>query len=142
MEHGKLDFESGGLVTVFIFDGLVATLQHPKLDRRAVKAQRWSAALYAWRFEPTVCAHLRRLVTQYGVTVEIVTWHPAGFAALVHERLWALDVPVAETHSEEFAEYSPRVATDCQISEVYDPDPDHRWAYGFKTREFFPGVLY
>ena len=67
--------------------------------------------------------------------VEVLTWHPAGFAEVVHDRLWTLGVQVRETRASSYGYESQKIATDPTVSVVYDADPAHRMGYGFKARE-------
>lgn len=140
MERGQLGIENQTSV-VFVFEGLIAKISQPRLERLAIRAHQWESALALWEFDVQVCDYITTLVVKHEVPVDVITWHAKGFAEALHDRLWALDVPVRSTRERSYAAYSHRAATDNFINLVYDPDPAHRFGYGFKAREFSTGRL-
>jgi hypothetical protein len=82
------------------------------------------------------------LMARFAARIEVITWRPPGFAQAVYDRLWALDIPVSEVHSPlSYQSISQRIATDPQVTAVYDADPRHRFGYGFKARDFVAGQM-
>jgi hypothetical protein len=134
MERGKVA-PFGRQVVYFVFDGLIATCQHQRQERTFLRLHQWSLAMDLWELEPKVCDWIFTVVG-YGYPVDVITWHPQGFADLISEKLWANDVPINEVHATEYRLISHRFATDNEVRCVYDPDPAHRFGYGFKAREF------
>jgi hypothetical protein len=137
MERGELGVAYKP-VTVFVFEGLIAQLKSPKTERLNLRAHRWDAALYNWAFDQQVLDYINAALQRFEAIVDVFTWHPPEFAQRLHDYLWQVDVPVRETKSTRYDVMSIRVATDPEVSIVYDPDPAHRWGYGFKAREFDP----
>ena len=86
--------------------------------------------------EQAVCDRMHWLLSR-DVPVDVVTWRPHGFSEALRDLLWEHNVPVRDVKSGSYANLSPWVATDPYTSTVYDPDPDHRYGYGFKARDFF-----
>lgn len=140
MERGELA-PGGAPATIFVFDELIAHCTHPKIESLAIKSHRWQVAFDCWELDHDICNYIGRLVHVYFRPVEIITWRPPGFADVVNTELYRLDVPVRHTTSREFEYLSPQLATDTDVDTVYDPDPEHRWSYGFKAREFDLGQL-
>ncbi len=141
MERGQLA-EWSGAVTLFVFEDLLATCGAPHRESAMVKAQRWDRALSYWEFDAKVLDHLYDLMARYAATVEVATWHPPGFAPVLKEHIWGLGVPISDTFSAlSYASLSQHIATDPRVTTVYDPDPSHRFGYGFKAREFAAGQM-
>ena len=40
-----------------------------------------------------------------------------------------------DVYAGEYKDISPNLATDPGVSTVYDPDPHHRFGYGYKARK-------
>jgi hypothetical protein len=141
MERGQLGIAYQP-TTVFIFDGLIATCGHPRVEKLAVTAARWERALACWDWNMRVLDHMHDMLSRFEAHIEVITWRPTAFAQLVHDRLWEMDVPVSETTSAlSYQSASQRIATDQRITAVYDGDPTHRHGYGFKAREFTAGQM-
>lgn len=138
MEHGQLFIEEE-VLTMFVFEDLIAHLDHPRMERLALKGRRFEAAIAQWSFDVRALDHVSRLINHYQQPVEVITWHPHEFGVLIHERLWDMDVQVRDVRSGDYSSLSPWIATDPTISCVYDADPTHRFGYGFKAREFVAG---
>lgn len=124
---------------MFVFEDLIAHLDHPRMERLALKGRRFEAAIAQWSFDVRALDHVSRLINHYQQPVEVITWHPHEFGVLIHERLWDMDVQVRDVRSGDYIALSPWIATDPTISCVYDADPAHRFGYGFKAREFVAG---
>lgn len=141
MLHGELA-PGGQPTTVFIFDGLIAKLTSPRMNKFALKMRRYEMAIDdAWEFEIEALDYINHLAGKYGIPIEVVTWQPHGFARALQERFESMDVSVQRTKSEIYRHISPTIATDNEINMVYDPDPDHRFGYGYKARDFNTGLL-
>jgi len=138
MERGQLGVDDRP-ATVFVFDGLIAVCEQPRLERWHLRLRHWDQALQAWTFDYRVCDYIYNLIGRYNLPIDVVTWRPSGFAAALHDRLWEMDVPVRETKSAVYRSLSQRIATDPMVSIVYDADESHRYAYGYKRREFSIG---
>lgn len=142
MERGELAVGGSRPTTVFVFEGLIAHFSRSRLarlERTALRLHKWEIALDFWAFDQQVCDYMHRLIYAFELPVEVITWHPFGFDDVLHDRLWAMDVPVQSTTSGEYSSLSPRLAVNQEIGLVYDADPSHRFGYGFKCREFSVG---
>jgi hypothetical protein len=139
VERGQIAFEPMP-TTVFVFDGLIAHLEHPRVEKTALKLRQFAAALDAWVLDYRVCDYISRLITQFNTPVDVLTWRPSKFAHLLQDRLWEQDVYVDEVKSTVYEHISQQIAIDTKITMVYDPDPMHRFGYGFKAREFDVGT--
>jgi len=135
MERGQLGIENR-VSTVFIFENLIGHLQRPKTEFVYLKTRQWKQAVSCWVFDQHVCDYIYGLISRYDVPVDVVTWHGTEFAEALHTKLWDHRVPVRNTNSADYSSLSPWVATDTTISTVYDPDPNHRFGYGYKARDF------
>lgn len=133
MERGQFAVETLPC-WLFVFDGLIAHCDRPKAERLAVRARRWTTAFSMWAVNYKVCDYMN-LVMSRGMQVEVLTWHEPEFAELVHDRLWSMGVRVRETRSSDYAWESPHIAVDSLVQVVFDPDPSHRFGYGWKARE-------
>ena len=140
MERGQLGIESRAS-TVFVFEDLIAHLDHPTAERFALRFRRWDMAVDAWTFDIGVCNHIEMLTDRYDIPVEVITSHAAGFAEVLADRMADRGLHVQEVKSGPYEYFSPRYAVDPMITTVYDPDPRHRRGYGFKCREFFLGSV-
>lgn len=140
MIRGKLGVEDTK-ATLFVFEGLIATVTHPRWEAFCRRTARWDKALTYWRFDTQVCDYMHDLMSRWNAVVEVLTWREPPFAELLYNRLWELDVPVRDVRSAVYRHASPWLATDPRVSVVYDADPDHRFGYGFKAREFSPFVV-
>jgi len=138
MERGQLGVDDRP-ATVFIFENLVAVCARERVERAQLRLHRWTQALDLWDFDLAVCDYIYRLIDRFNLPVDVITWRPPGFAAVLHDRLWEMDVSVRDTRSGEYRLLSQRIATDPTISTVYDADPTHRFGYGYKAREFSIG---
>jgi hypothetical protein len=134
MERGKLDFGSKP-TTVFVFDGLIGLLHHPKLEKIALATHRWRLAIDAWNFQYRVCDYINRLAS-YGVPIEVITWRPQEFAEEINSKLWSMDTAVQHVRSAVYEEANWQISVDINVNLVYDPDPAHRHSYGYKGRQF------
>lgn len=140
MERGELGISARpGLV--FVFEGLIAHLEHQRIEKAALRTHKWDIALDQWVFALDVRSYMQRMLSHYDTPIDVLTWRPIGFAEALYERLWYYDLPVRSTHSTTYAMASPQMATDPAITVVYDADPDHRFGYGFKARQFNVGQL-
>ena len=135
MERGEI-FSQGKPTRVFVFDSVIGELVHPLVEKAALRVRRYEAAFDAWNIRPKVCDYMRRLSEQYDTPIEVITWRPHGFADVINDRLWGLDVYVSRVRALEYQDASPLFATDTTVSCVYDDDPAHRVGYGWKCREF------
>lgn len=138
--HGNLGIERRS-VTIFVFEELIAHLERPSFEKWALKGHKWAVALDCWEFDTDVCNWMYELMHRHNAVLDVMTWHPQGFADLVHERLWDIDIPVLSAKSAVFESVSPRLAIDDEVICVFDADPDHRFSYGFKSRELQLGRL-
>lgn len=134
MERGKLGIDSR-TTTVFVFDGLIAHLQRPRIERLALAAHQWDRAVNTWVFDVKVCDRMRELIDRYQQAVEVLTWRPKPFADVVSDRLLTLRIFVRSVETDTYTAASPRIATDRSVNAVYDIDPFHRHGYGWKCRE-------
>lgn len=134
MERGELAID-GRASTVFVFDGLIANCFRPQAAKWAVRRRHWEAALDFWEFDRRVCQYMYALMSRYLIPVEVITYQPHGFARVLKDRLFDMDLPVRDVTAGEFKNFSQVFAIDKSISTVYDPDPKHRLSYGYKVRE-------
>ena len=134
MERGKLDF-TYAVATVFVFDGLIAELNSPRLYAADKLLGRWRQSLNYWDFNQHALDRMYELMSRFNVPVEVITWQPPQFAEVLNDRLWELKVPVRGTRSTSYPVASSSLAIDDDVNTVYDADPTHRFGYGFKGRE-------
>ena len=134
MERGDLAID-GRAATVFVFDGLIANCFRPKAEKWALRRRHWEAALDFWAFDHRVCNYMHALMSRYLIPVEVITWHPHGFAHALSDRLNDMQLPVREVTATDYTQASMIIATDPNINTVYDADPHHRMSYGYKVRE-------
>lgn len=134
MEKGEIA-AWGRPIVYFVFDGLVAEVSNERTERAFIRLHRWAMALDLWAFNITVLDWMHQVMGRNFI-VNVITWHPAPFAELVNAKLWDLDVPVLDVMSTEYRLVTHRFGTDPEVRCVYDPDPAHRFGYGFKGREF------
>jgi hypothetical protein len=128
--------------TVFVFEGLLAHCTATRREAAAVKAQQWEWALGYWEWDVQVLDHLHDMMARFQSQIEVVTWHPPGFATVLRDRIWELAVPVSDCFSAlSYGSLSQHLATDRNVTAVYDPDPQHRFGYGFKCRDFTLGQM-
>lgn len=141
MERGDLGIDNGP-TTMFVFDELIATCVRPKIEKVMLSGNRWSAALGCWDFNILVMDTIHDMLSRFQARIEVITWRPPGFAEVLYDRMWELDVPVSDVHSPiSYMSISQRIATDPSVNAVFDADPRHRLGYGFKCREFTPGQM-
>jgi hypothetical protein len=138
MQRGELSV-SGRPAIYFVFDGLIADLANKRLERGLIRLHKWEMALDLWTFNVKVCDWMHTLIGR-DHPVDVLTWHTEGFAQVLSDRLYSMDVPVQTVHATEYRFASHRLATDHDVVCVYDPDPSHRFGYGFKCREFSPST--
>lgn len=134
MERGDLAIDNRA-ATVFVFDGLVASCYREKAAKWAVRRHHWDNALEYWAFDVRVCNYMDALMSRYGNPVEVITWQPHGFARVLSDRLWDMGLPVRDVTAGEYKHMSQNLAIDTGINIVYDPDPHHRYGYGYKVKE-------
>jgi hypothetical protein len=140
VEHGELGVRERPS-TIFVFEGLIAQLEHKRRERTALRLHQWELALDQWVFDLQVRSHMQMLMERYGIPLQVLTWRPIGFADALHDRLWYYNIPVSFTKSSIYQMSSQEIATDPGITHVYDADPAHRFGYGFKVREFHAGQV-
>lgn len=134
MERGNLAID-GRQSAVFVFENLIATCAHGKTEKGLIRLRRFDAALDLWHFDYRVLDYMHGLMSRYGVPVEVLTWHPHGFARVLADRLWDHDLPVRDVYAGDYENVSQQIAIDGSVSIVYDADKHHRWGYGWKCRE-------
>jgi hypothetical protein len=139
MERGKLGIEDRQKI-FFVFDDLVAKLARPRAEALSLRLHQWESAVEAWQFDLQVCDFMNACIYRYNTIVEVVTWRPKGFAEALKDRLWELDVPVERVRSGDYPTLSQHFAMDTEVLMIFDPDPNHRFGYGFKAREFSAGM--
>lgn len=120
---------------VFVFDGLIANCFRPKAAKWDLRRRNYEAALDYWAFDHRVCNYMDAIMRRYNTPVEVITWQPHGFAKVLADRLWEMELPVREVTAGEYKNLSPNFAIDKNIGTVYDPDMSHRFGYGYKVRE-------
>jgi hypothetical protein len=141
MERGELGV-SDELTTVFVFDTLLAHCRYHRRETALLRMGSWQKALACWEWDAQVLDHMHDMLARFAARIEVITYRPTGFAQAVHDRLWELEVPVADTISVlSYQSASQRMATDPRIQTVYDGDRAHRFGYGFKAREFVAGQM-
>lgn len=141
MERGQLGIDNHQS-TVFVFDGLIGNLLRPRTHRALINMRQWEYALDLWEFDIKVCDYISALMSRYGLSVDVLTWQPQGFANALQDKLWKMRVPVQEVRSSTYRIESPHAATDDSISVVFDGDLTHRMGYGYKAREFDPRKVF
>lgn len=136
MERGQLGKVEASPAVVFVFEGLIGKLAQRRLEKVSLRMRRWESALDCWGFDYQVCDYINACITRFNTPIEVITSRAPGFAELVHDRLWDMECPVDRTRSGSYRIMSQRFATDPKVGIVYDPDPKHRYGYGYKAREF------
>jgi hypothetical protein len=134
VERGDLAIDNRA-ATVFVFDGLIANCFRPQAVKWALRRRHWENAMDLWAFDHRVCNYMDALMRKYNVPVEVITWQPHGFARVLSDRLWEMQLPVRDVIAGTYKNMSQTIAIDTGVSTVYDPDPHHRYAYGYKVRE-------
>lgn len=141
MERCQLFFEVGP-ATIFVFDDLLAHLKNKRMEKVALAAHQWALAFDAWQADLVVCNYIRQFTEKYPtVPVELITWRPSGFADCIRDFTSDLRIPIRDVRFGSYEELSPSIATDNDVQIVYDPDPHHRFGYGFKARQFSTTAL-
>jgi hypothetical protein len=140
MERGQLGLDDRPSI-VFVFDGLIAKLKSRRLLSLYCRAHQWEAALSLWEFDYRVCDYTAMMISRYGTPVEVLTWQPYGFGDILYDRLWEMDVQVRSVRCSEYIYETSHIATDPSASLVYDANPEHRFGYGFKCRDFDPARI-
>lgn len=135
MERGELAADERR-AAIFVFDGLLANCEHPRYERRALKQRDWEKALDAWVWNYRAVDFAYNLMSRYDTPVEVITWHAHGFARTLSDRLYDMGLPVRDVTGGDYERLSQTIAIDNNINTVFDPDPAHRWGYGWKVREF------
>jgi hypothetical protein len=134
MERGQLGIENR-TATVFVFEGLVAHLRSPQIEKWLVRAHKWESAFECWELDLQVCEYMSALTWRYNTPVQILTWRHPAFVPLIEDRLGALNVPLDQVSFNYYHVASAHIATDPTINTVYDPEHPHG-SYGYKAREF------
>jgi hypothetical protein len=140
VERGQLGLDDRPAI-VFVFDGLIAKLKSKRLSQLYLRSHQWAAALALWEFDYRVCDYMAMMVDRFGQPIEVITWQPYGFADVLYDQLWDLHVQVRSVTCSEYFYSSQHIATDNAISLVYDANPEHRFGYGFKARDFDPARI-
>jgi hypothetical protein len=139
MERGELGITVEKKI-LFVFEDMLASVENKRAEKVFLRLHQWEAAVNCWHFRYTAMEHMRSILRRRDVTPGVITWHSHPFAQALKDRLWAMGLTVDVTASEyRFA--SPLFATDPDVLYVYDPDPEHRFGYGFKAREFVNSSL-
>ena len=135
MQGGTLSDEFPGKPkALFVFEGLLAECAAPKIEARAVKWGRFRRALDMWAFNTVALSFLRHFNDRYEKNFDIVTWHPAGFAEVLTERLDDQGVHPQRVFADRFDLLQMDVAMGHDYDIVFDPDPRHVHSYGHKCR--------
>lgn len=140
MERGQLASDRQP-ATLFVFEGLLAKLTSPRIEKQLLRLRRFEAALDCWEFDYRVCDYVESCMSRYLRPVEIITWRPHGFARVLADRLWTMDIPVRDVIAGgDYRHLSQQIAVDDEVMIVYDPE--HTSGYGWKAREFDIGRYY
>lgn len=126
---------------VLVFEGLLGVIPDPKVARLEVKfraKKKWVEAVACYDINELLARKIWDMVWRYSLEVDLLTYHPPGFATELEKRMENENLPLRRVWSEEPNVLARRLATMPDIRTVYDPFPDHRFLYGGKGRIITP----
>jgi hypothetical protein len=126
---------------VLVFEGLLGLIPDAKVARQEAKfreKKRWAEALACYEINELLARKIWDMVWRYSLEIDLVTYHPPGFAKVLEERMDRENLPLRKVWSEEPNMLARRLATMPDIRTIYDPFPDHQFLYGGKGRIISP----
>lgn len=132
MQGGDLSNEVAPRL-LFIFEGTVATLPSKTVEAKEKihqRLKRWQKAVDLWEISERAYALLWDVTWRYNYRFDIVTYHPAGFAKALKERLDDEGLPVGRVWHSSPSLLAKRLAFMPDVRYVYDADASRLFTYG------------
>lgn len=126
---------------VLVFEGLLGIIPDPKTAKQEAKfreKKQWSQAVSCYEINEMLARRLWDMVWRYSIEIDLLTYHPQGFADELEKRMERENLPLRRIYSEDPGILARRLATMPDIRCIYDPFPDHQFLYGSKGRILLP----
>jgi hypothetical protein len=126
---------------MLVFEGLLGIIPDPKVAKQEIKyreKKRWTEAVACYDINELLARKIWDMVWRYSLEIDLVTYHPRGFAKELEERMDRENLPLRRVYSEEPNMLARRLATMPDIRTIYDPVPDHQFLYGGRGRIISP----
>lgn len=126
---------------MLVFEGLLGIIPDPKVAKIEAKLRskkRWVDALACYETNELLARKIWQMVWDYGLEIDLVTYHPRGFADALAERMDRESLPIRRVYAEEPNLLARRLVTMPYVRTIYDPFPDHQFLYGGKGRIISP----
>lgn len=126
---------------MLVFEGLLGVIPDPKIARIEAKLRdkkKWADAVACYETNELLARKIWQMVWDYSLEIDLVTYHPKGFAKELEKRMERENLPLRRVYSEEPNMLARRLVTMPYVRTIYDPFPDHQFLYGGKTRIIQP----
>jgi hypothetical protein len=126
---------------VLVFEGLLGLIPDPKVARMEAKFRakgKWVEAVSCFEINEMLARKVWDMVWRYSLEIDLLTYHPPGFATELEKRVERENLPFRRVWSEEPNMLARRLSTLVDIRTIYDPFPDHQFLYGGKGRIISP----
>ena len=126
---------------MLVFEGLLGVIPDEKVVRQEARfraKKKWADALACYETNELLARKIWDMVWRYSLEIDLITYHPLGFAKVLEERMDRESLPVRRVYAEEPNLLARRLSTMPYLRTIYDPFPDHQFLYGSKGRIITP----
>lgn len=126
---------------MLVFEGLLGVIPDAKVAKQEQKfraKKRWDAAVGCFETNELLARKIWDMVWRYSLEIDLITYHPQGFADALAERMDRESLPIRRVYAEEPSLLARRLTTMPNVRTIYDPFPDHQFLYGAKGRIILP----
>lgn len=126
---------------IVVWEGLMGLLPDERLRLREAKFRergKWAQAVALYTINEGLARRLWYLVWHHSNEVDLLTYHGREFAQALEKRIEREDLPFRSVWSEKPSVLARNIALLPHVRSIYDPDPNHQFLYGAKTRVLLP----
>ena len=120
MERGDLDNRAVQMRVIFIWDGLLAHLQHPTREALCLRTKAFRLAFECWEPDEHYEAVLKDYTMRYDVRVDVVTYRPS-FTPYIEKRYDQLNLGVAHVWWMTATSLARRVSSMGDVNTIFYP---------------------
>lgn len=140
MEGGDISNEQSARL-VIVFENLLGTLPNAAAvtrTKRLVSRGRWTEAVESFALNEALAARIWDVVWRLKYSVDVVTWISPEFRDALEARIDREDLPVGHVLHDKPTTLARKLPYMPYVAAIYDPDPQHRFLFGSKTRILSP----
>lgn len=137
MQKGDLSNEAPSRF-YFVFEGLLGRQTHPwskTQEATYIALRQWKAAVGTWDLSEQMLAHVWDVTWRHHMSLDVVTFKPAGFALALEERFDREHLPIGSVvRFDSPNDLAKRMAYLPQVMTVFFGNPEWEFRFGSRGR--------